>query len=69
MKGLGKRLNTAKEHNQKYKLSLTTHAIVGEPLAELVDHDEEDAQGIAANHYALRGRGGSCLTVNQSYLY
>ena len=39
--------------------SLTTHAIVGEPLAELVDHDEEDAQGVAAHHYFLRGRGGS----------
>jgi len=27
--------------------TLTSHAIVGEPLAELVDHDEEDADGIS----------------------
>ncbi len=25
----------------------TSHAIVGEPLAELIDDDEEDAQGVA----------------------
>jgi len=25
----------------------TSHAIVGEPLAELIDYNEEDAQGVA----------------------
>lgn len=25
----------------------SSHAIVGEPLAELIDDDEEDAQGVA----------------------
>lgn len=28
-------------------LGCTSHAIVGEPLAELIDDDEEDAQGVA----------------------
>lgn len=26
--------------------TVTFHAIVGKPLAELIDHDEEDAQGV-----------------------
>lgn len=33
--------------------SLTSHAIVGEPLAELVHHDEEDADGVAKHLFGL----------------
>lgn len=33
---------------------LTSHAIVGEALAELVDNDEEDAQWVTADHFILK---------------
>jgi len=35
------------DHTHTHTHTLTSHAIVGEPLAELVDHDEEDADGIS----------------------
>ena len=35
---------------------LTSHAIVGEPLAELIDNDEEDAEGVATHHFTLMGK-------------
>ena len=34
-------------------LRLTSHAIVGEALAELVDHDEEDAERVSAHGHRL----------------
>lgn len=33
---------------------LTSHAIVGEALAELIDNDEEDAQRVTADHFILK---------------
>lgn len=32
---------------------LTSHAIVGEPLAELIHDDEEDAQWVPTHHFTL----------------
>jgi len=34
---------------------LTSHAIVGEALAELVDHDEKDADRVTAHGYLGNG--------------
>ena len=42
-------------------LRLTFHAIVGEALAELVDHDEEDTQRVSTHSHRLgngRREGG-----------
>ena len=35
---------------------LTSHAIVGEPLAELIHNNEEDADRVAKNLFTLRDR-------------
>lgn len=35
---------------------LTSHPIVGETLAELVDHDKEDADRVAAHSGLLKGK-------------
>lgn len=32
---------------------LTSHAIVGEPLTELIDNDEEDAERVPKHHFGL----------------
>lgn len=36
-----------------YFVILTSHAIVGEPLAELIHNDEEDADGVAKHQLIL----------------
>ena len=38
-------------------LRLTSHAIVGEALAELVDHDEEDTDRVSAHRRGLASGG------------
>lgn len=35
------------------KSVLTSHAIVGEPLTELIYNDEEDADWVAKHHFTL----------------
>lgn len=35
------------------KSVLTSHAIVGEPLTELIYYDEEDADWVAKHHFTL----------------
>lgn len=36
-----------------WEQALTSHAIVREPLAELVHNNEEDAERVATHHFAL----------------
>lgn len=50
--GEGRREKRMKE--QRPTVVLTSHAIVGEPLAELIDNDEEDAEWVAKHHFALK---------------
>lgn len=45
---------------------LTSHAIVGEPLTELIHHDEEDADGVIKQSL-LQGEQTSALTSLHSF--
>lgn len=40
----------------EWSLGFTSHAIVGESLTELIDHDEEDTEWIATALHLLRQR-------------
>lgn len=41
-------------------LELTSHPIVGEPLTELIDHDEEDAQRVTKATLTKRNNSPAC---------
>lgn len=44
---------------------LTSHAIVGEPLTELIHNNEEDAEWVATHHFTLMDkRHGSIVFTN-----
>lgn len=46
-------------------VTVTSHPIVGEPLTELIDHDEEDAQGVTKATLVERKtqEGGICSSA------
>lgn len=42
---------------------LTSHAIVGEPLAELIHNNEEDTEWVAKHHFTLIDKRNSSIEL------
>lgn len=42
---------------------LTSHAIVGEPLAELIHNNEEDTERVAKHHFTLMDKRNSSIEL------